>query len=100
MAITSRLCRRPRESSDDFVVLSRMTSTSFEFAEAFQALAFAKLSNSMTTNRLGAVPSSGVILSVRMMYLPPKGASVSGPDLAGTALKPSGSVTSVMSTTT
>jgi hypothetical protein len=50
----------------------------------------------MTTNRLGGVPSSGVIFSVRITYA----AGVSGPDLAGTALKPSGSVMSLISTTT
>ena len=54
----------------------------------------------MTTNRLGGVPSSGVIFSVKITYLPPKATGVSGPDLAGTALKPSGSVMSLISTTT
>ena len=33
--------------------------------ELFQACAFSTLSNPMTTNRFGAVPSSAVILSVR-----------------------------------
>jgi CheY-like chemotaxis protein len=59
-------------------VPSRITSTSFELAEAFHAIAFSMLSKAIRTNLLGAVPSSGVIFSVRITYLPPKGASASG----------------------
>ena len=46
-------------------------------SEAFQACAFSTLSNAMTTNLFGGVPSNAVILSVRMTYLPPNGARVS-----------------------
>jgi hypothetical protein len=48
----------------DLVVPSRITSTSFELADAFHAMAFSMLSKAITTYRLGAVPSSGVIFSV------------------------------------
>src|SRR5580700_1847242 len=42
----------------DLVVPSRITSTSFELADAFHAIAFSMLSKAITTNLLGAVPSS------------------------------------------
>ena len=79
----------------DFVVFARIALVSVTSDQAF---ACSGVSNAMTTNRFGATPSTAVMFWLRTTYLPPKPAKISGVALAASALKPSGSVISLMST--
>jgi putative DNA primase/helicase len=81
----------------DLVDFSRMSVTSFCAGDASHAFAFSMLSKAITTIRFGAVPSRGVIASVRTMNLPPN-ASFAGPAFGPRVLKRSGLVTSAIST--
>ena len=83
----------------DLVDFKRMSFTSFWAGESFQAFALSTLSNAMMMNRLGGAPSSAVIFSVRAIKRPSNAARAGGA-LGRSALNPSGSLMSVMSTTT